>query len=113
MQHRTKNVWLSLAAVALLASCSQADRPNPSAVHGQHPAAGPIVVGPSLSAGHAALPAGHPPVPRTAPALPPGHPPVLPEGHPPIFGEDCPSGGWSGLDAAPEPGSRPPRTIRT
>jgi hypothetical protein len=60
-----------------------------------------------------ALPEGHPPLYRSGPALPPGHPAILPPGHPPIPAGDCPAGGMRGFGPVPSEDAAEPVIVST
>jgi hypothetical protein len=60
-----------------------------------------------------ALPEGHPPLYRSGPALPPGHPAILPPGHPPIPAGDCPAGGMRGFGSVPADAAAEPEIVST
>jgi hypothetical protein len=60
-----------------------------------------------------ALPEGHPPLYRSGPTLPPGHPAILPPGHPPIPAGDCPAGGMRGFGPVPADDSAEPEIVST
>jgi len=60
-----------------------------------------------------ALPEGHPPLYRSGPALPPGHPAILPPGHPPIPAGDCPAGGMRGFGPVPADTAASPVIVST
>jgi hypothetical protein len=61
----------------------------------------------------AELPEGHPPIFRSGPVLPPGHPSILPPGHPPIPAGDCPAGGMSGFGPIPPAEANEPEIVST
>jgi hypothetical protein len=59
------------------------------------------------------LPDGNPPLHRSGPALPPGHPAILPPGHPPIPSGDCPAGGMRGFGSIPAEDAAEPEIVST
>lgn len=59
------------------------------------------------------LPDGHPPLNRSGPTLPPGHPAILPPGHPPIPAGDCPAGGMHGYGSVPADAVAEPEIVST